>query len=96
MEAACLLQKILNRVFDLSAIDVYITRKRSQGTVPIFAARKTLPRQQAFSPRKWDCPPRAVEGDRSMFSADAFRAKHAFPPENGPVPSRPVNGHILP
>jgi len=33
------------------------------------------------------------EGDRSMFSADDFLAKHGFPPKNGPVPSRPVNGY---
>ena len=28
------------------------------------------------------------EGDRSMFSADIFPAKHDFPPKNGPVPPR--------
>ena len=31
-----------------------------------------------------------------MFSADVFPAKHVFPPKNGPVPSRPVNGYADP
>ena len=38
-------------------------------------------------------PGASAEGDRSMFSADVFPAKQAFPPKNGPVPSRPVNGY---
>ena len=32
------------------------------------------------------------KGDRSMFSADVFHAKHVFRPKNGPVPSRPLRG----
>ena len=39
--------------------------------------------------------PLDAEGDRSMFSADAFLAKHVFPPKNGPVPNQPLNGHQL-
>ena len=27
------------------------------------------------------------EGDRSMFSADVFLAKHVSPPKDGPVPN---------
>jgi hypothetical protein len=37
-------------------------RNRSQGTVPIFAARRALCRQLVFSPRRWDCPPRCSGG----------------------------------
>ena len=39
-----------------------------------------------FPPRKWDCPPCAAKGDRSMFSAGVWYAQRAFPPKNGPVP----------
>ena len=38
--------------------------------------------------------PLDAEGDRSMFSAGAFLAKHVFPPKNGPVPDQPVKGYL--
>ncbi len=39
-------------------------------------------------------PNGAIEGDRSMFSADVFQHNRIFSPKNGPVPrlcSRPDN-----
>ena len=62
------------------------------GTVPIFAARTTLPRRLTSSPRKWDCPPRGA--------ADVSRAKRSVsrrPPRppaarSTPWPSPPTAG----
>ena len=46
--------------------------------------------EPALSPRKWDCPPCAAEGDRSMFSADVVLAQTRFLAEKwtSPQPDR--------
>ena len=68
-------------------------RQPFTGDCPDFRGGKDVTRELTFSPRKWDCPPCAVKGDRSMFLADVFCAKHDFPPKNGPVPIQAVNAY---
>ena len=68
-----------------------------QGTVPIFAARRTSFHQPASSPRKRDCPPRgdrkpspavALPSARRLFPADDLR-RHPHPVDNGVLDVEP-------
>ena len=69
------------------------SRKTFTGDCPDFRGGKDVTRELTFSPRKWDCPPCAAKGDRSLFSAYVFCAKHDFLPKNGPVRIPAVNAY---
>ena len=63
---------------------------RSQGTVPIFAARETQRKRKDFVAAKMGLSPLGRrERDRSMFSANGLPENCVYRPKNGPVPCRP-------
>ncbi len=77
--------------FRLPAYRVSVHRGLSQfSRRQLRCLRKTLSRRENGT-----VPLAPREGDRSLFSEDVLLTKHVFPPKNGPVPNRPVNGYPI-
>ena len=68
---------------------VMASGNRSQGTVPIFAAQKTLMQQLTILPRKWDCPPCAAGRGQVHVFGRPFAHEMRFMAEKWTSPQPP-------
>ena len=71
---------------------IVVLSKRSQGTVPIFAARRTSLCERGFAAKMGLSPLRRGRGQVRVFGQHRS-AECVFQPKNGPVPNRSVNGY---
>jgi len=79
--------------YDMAIVCVegYATRA-AKALLSAGSRSRGLSRFSRRSPRKWDCPPRAAKGDRSMFSACASISDKAS--SGRKMDQSPVNGYV--